>query len=289
MLHAAPVMTASQLCAGCAGGAELDILVVHPSVPAKTAKELVDYARANPGKVNFSSGGVGVLPHLIGEWFKSAADIDVVHGLRGGAPSINGWSPARCSSLRRHRHLCRSSRPASCARCNHQRRRIAELPDLPTMIESGFPIRVDELDRALAPARRRAEIAEAQRAVNEAMKAPEFKAALEKLGTEQSAAAGRLAKMIKDDTANGTRSKSLCRSSSNARRTRHARSKPGARARLPPGHEWREAQCLYEPVTPAAPPASSVAGTAASRRWRRELAVVHRGSAAGAAAMCGEE
>jgi tripartite-type tricarboxylate transporter receptor subunit TctC len=67
-----------------------NILVVHPSVPAASVQELVAYAKANPGKVNFSSGGIGVLPHLIGEWFKSAASIDIVHvPYRGGGPSIN--------------------------------------------------------------------------------------------------------------------------------------------------------------------------------------------------------
>ena len=67
-----------------------NILVVHPSVPVDSVQELVAYAKANPGKVNFSSGGIGVLPHLIGEWFKSAAAIDIVHvPYRGGGPSIN--------------------------------------------------------------------------------------------------------------------------------------------------------------------------------------------------------
>ena len=67
-----------------------NILVVHPSVPVGSVQELVAYAKANPGKVNFSSGGIGVLPHLIGEWFKSAAAIDIVHvPYRGGGPSIN--------------------------------------------------------------------------------------------------------------------------------------------------------------------------------------------------------
>src|SRR5947208_16201595 len=67
-----------------------NILVVHPSLPVHSVQELVAYAKAGPGKVNFSSGGVGVLPHLLGEWFKSAAAIDIVHvPYRGGGPSIN--------------------------------------------------------------------------------------------------------------------------------------------------------------------------------------------------------
>jgi tripartite-type tricarboxylate transporter receptor subunit TctC len=64
-----------------------NILVVHPSLPAKSVVELVAYAKANPGKINFSSGGVGVLPHLIGEYFKAKAGINVVHvPYRGGGP-----------------------------------------------------------------------------------------------------------------------------------------------------------------------------------------------------------
>src|SRR5205085_5003892 len=66
-----------------------NILVVHPSVPAKSVGELVAYAKANPGKINFSSGGIGTLPHMIGEYFKARARLDVVHvPYRGGGPSI---------------------------------------------------------------------------------------------------------------------------------------------------------------------------------------------------------
>jgi tripartite-type tricarboxylate transporter receptor subunit TctC len=66
-----------------------NVLVAHPSVPARSVQELVAYAKANPGKINFSSGGIGTLPHLIGEYFKARSGIDVVHvPYRGGAPSI---------------------------------------------------------------------------------------------------------------------------------------------------------------------------------------------------------
>src|SRR3984957_26072 len=54
------------------------ILVVNPAVPARTVQELIAYAKAYPGKVNFSSGGIGVLPHLIGELFKARAGLDIV-------------------------------------------------------------------------------------------------------------------------------------------------------------------------------------------------------------------
>jgi tripartite-type tricarboxylate transporter receptor subunit TctC len=55
------------------------VLVVHPSVPAKTLAELIVYAKANPGKLNYASSGVGTPPHLAGELFKTMAGVDIVH------------------------------------------------------------------------------------------------------------------------------------------------------------------------------------------------------------------
>jgi tripartite-type tricarboxylate transporter receptor subunit TctC len=55
------------------------VLVVHPRVPAKSVKELIEFARANPGKVNFSSAGIGATSHLAGELLKSTAGINIVH------------------------------------------------------------------------------------------------------------------------------------------------------------------------------------------------------------------
>ena len=69
--------------------ATANILVVHPSVPANSVAELIALAKAHPGMINFSSGGIGTLPHLIGEYFKAHAGIDVIHvPYRGGGPSI---------------------------------------------------------------------------------------------------------------------------------------------------------------------------------------------------------
>src|SRR5262249_47947804 len=55
------------------------VLVVHPSVPANTVDELIAYAKQNPGKINFGSGGIGTGPHLQGELFKSMAKIEIQH------------------------------------------------------------------------------------------------------------------------------------------------------------------------------------------------------------------
>ena len=66
----------------------VNVLVVHPGVPAKSVRELIDYARANPGKINFSSSGVGASSHLAGELFKQVVGVDIVHvPYRGTGPS----------------------------------------------------------------------------------------------------------------------------------------------------------------------------------------------------------
>jgi tripartite-type tricarboxylate transporter receptor subunit TctC len=60
-------------------GAVRNVLVVHPSVPAKTVKELVEIARKNPGKLNYGSGGIGTTTHLAPELLKSLEKLDIVH------------------------------------------------------------------------------------------------------------------------------------------------------------------------------------------------------------------
>jgi tripartite-type tricarboxylate transporter receptor subunit TctC len=66
------------------------MLVVASNVPAKNMAELVALAKAEPGKLNFASAGIGGLPHLAGELFKLTAKIDIVHvPYRGAAPAIN--------------------------------------------------------------------------------------------------------------------------------------------------------------------------------------------------------
>ena len=67
-----------------------EMLVVASSVPAKNMADLIALARAQPGKLNFASAGVGGLPHLAGELFKLTAKLDIVHvPYRGAAPAIN--------------------------------------------------------------------------------------------------------------------------------------------------------------------------------------------------------
>jgi tripartite-type tricarboxylate transporter receptor subunit TctC len=66
----------------------VNVLVVHPSVPAHNVRELIDHAKANPGKLNFSSSGIGATSHLAGELFKQVTGVDIVHvPYRGTGPS----------------------------------------------------------------------------------------------------------------------------------------------------------------------------------------------------------
>lgn len=65
------------------------IMLVNPAVPAKTVAEFIAFAKANPGKINFPSAGVGSSEHMAGELFKMMAGVDMVHvPFRGGAPAI---------------------------------------------------------------------------------------------------------------------------------------------------------------------------------------------------------
>jgi tripartite-type tricarboxylate transporter receptor subunit TctC len=73
--------------ASIAGGP--NVLVVHPSFPAKTVPELITFAKANPGKVNYASAGIGSVTHMAGELFKAMAGVDLVHvPYRSMAPAL---------------------------------------------------------------------------------------------------------------------------------------------------------------------------------------------------------
>src|SRR5947207_6257867 len=70
-------------------GVTSNLLVANPKIPAKTVRELIAYAKANSGKLNYASAGIGTPPHLIGEMFKLRTGIDVLHiPYKGGGPSL---------------------------------------------------------------------------------------------------------------------------------------------------------------------------------------------------------
>lgn len=117
-------------------------LVVHPSVPAKSVKELIAYAKTNPGKLNYGSSGTGGLSHLSGALFASLAKIDIVHiPYKGGSPAmadvIAGQIQMLFSTiLQSHAHL-KAGRLRGLA-VTTPKRSPAE-PSLPTMSEAGVP------------------------------------------------------------------------------------------------------------------------------------------------------
>ena len=167
-------------------GESSNILVVNPEVPAKSVQELVAYAKANPGKVNFSSGGIGVLPHLIGEMFKARAGIDIVHvPYKGGSPSINDVVAGNVQMTFEGTSvllpLIQAGRLRALAVTTPKR--IPQLPDVPTMVESGFANFVStSWTGLLAPVHTPQPIIEKlNAAINDGLKTPELKTALERL------------------------------------------------------------------------------------------------------------
>jgi tripartite-type tricarboxylate transporter receptor subunit TctC len=76
------------------------LLIVNPSVPAKTLAELIDYARHNPGKLTFASAGIGSASHLAGELLKEAANIDILHvPYKGGGAAVTDLVSGRVSMM----------------------------------------------------------------------------------------------------------------------------------------------------------------------------------------------
>ena len=167
-------------------GATSNILVVNPAVPAHSVAELVAYAKANPGKVNFSSGGIGVLPHLIGEMFKARAGIDIVHvPYKGGGPSINDVMAGNVQMTFEATSvllpLIQAGRLRALAVTSAKR--IPELPEVPTMVESGYPGFVTVAwTGLLAPAHTPQPIvAKLNATIDDGLKTPELQSALTKL------------------------------------------------------------------------------------------------------------
>jgi tripartite-type tricarboxylate transporter receptor subunit TctC len=118
------------------------MLVVHPSVPAKTLQELVAYAKARPGDVKFASSGYGTQPHMLGEMLRLAAGIDIAHvPYRGAGQSVTDVTAGQVpmifeatSVLMSH---VQSGRLRALAICTEERSKL--LPDVPTTGEAGYP------------------------------------------------------------------------------------------------------------------------------------------------------
>jgi tripartite-type tricarboxylate transporter receptor subunit TctC len=118
-----------------------EMLALHPSVPANSVSELVSLAKSRPGTLSYGSAGVGTLPHLEGEFLKTAAQIEMVHvPYRGGGHALTGLLGGEVqvlfSTLVQTLPQVREGRVKGLAVTSERRSPLA--PDLPTMVESGF-------------------------------------------------------------------------------------------------------------------------------------------------------
>ena len=118
------------------------VLIAYPGLGIKTVSELIAYAKANPGKLNYSSTGNGTLIHLAGEFFKVTTGASVVHvpykGVGAALPELlAGQIQFTFNSLAPSLPLIRSNRVRPLAVASAQRTKVA--PELPTMIEAGVP------------------------------------------------------------------------------------------------------------------------------------------------------
>jgi tripartite-type tricarboxylate transporter receptor subunit TctC len=118
------------------------LLIVNPSVPVTNLRELIDYARANPGKLSFASAGVGTVSHLAGELFKEQARIDILHvPYKGGGSTFPDLLAGRVSmmleTIPTALPLVRSGGMRAIGVTAKER--SASTPDIPTLAESGLP------------------------------------------------------------------------------------------------------------------------------------------------------
>jgi len=156
------------------------VMVVPAAVPAKTVPEFVAYVKANPGKLNFGAS-LGTPPHLMGWLFKHLTGIDIVYiPYKGAAPSIadmlGGQTHMQFDALTVLFSLIQEGKLRALAVTSAQR--WAPLPDVPTMIESGFPtFPQNAWSGVLVPARTPAAIVNRlNTAINEGLTSPEAKA-----------------------------------------------------------------------------------------------------------------
>jgi len=118
------------------------VMAVHPSVPARSVKELIDYAKANPGKLSYGSAGSGSAPHLATELLKQRAGIDMLHvPFKGGGPMVADLLGGQI-----HIVIADQANLMPHVKAGKLRalavgtlERSASYPDIPTIAESGFP------------------------------------------------------------------------------------------------------------------------------------------------------
>ena len=165
------------------------VLMIHPDVPAKTAAEYIKYAKANPGKMNYATAGVGSATHLSMAYFNGLAGIDVVHvPLKATGEAINEVISGRAQAV-----IAASIGALAFAKDSRIRlvgvtspKRSRYLPDIPTIAESGLPsYQFDSWFGLLGPAATPAsEVNRINTAMATLLKDPVVLARLDKQGIE---------------------------------------------------------------------------------------------------------
>jgi tripartite-type tricarboxylate transporter receptor subunit TctC len=166
-----------------------EVLVVAPALPVKTFQELVAYGKANPGKLNFASAGIGTTPHLAGELFRLRTGVDATHvPYRGIGASytdmMTGKVQMAFSSIAGALPFTTDNRVRAIATTGTKRSSV--YPDLPTIAESGLAgFEVDLWLGVFAPASLPAPVlARLNGELKKALETADLKAALAKVGVE---------------------------------------------------------------------------------------------------------
>jgi tripartite-type tricarboxylate transporter receptor subunit TctC len=166
-----------------------NMLVVNPSFPAKSVKDLIAMAKEKPGTLAFASSGNGSAQHLAGELFKQKAGVDLTHvPYKGGGPALNdvmgGQIPMYFANMASGLPHVKAGKLRALAITGSKR--SPALPDVPTIAETGLPgYEVYEWNAIFAPTGTPAPvIAKISDAVQEAMREPRFRERLVLLGGE---------------------------------------------------------------------------------------------------------
>ncbi len=166
-----------------------NVILVHPSVPAKTLAEFIAYAKARPGQINYASAGAGSSVHLAAELLEQMAQIKLVHIPYKGQPeAVTALITGEVSMMPLTMALAKARVQAGQARplAVTTPKRSSALPDLPTVAESGYPgYEVSTWFGYLAPAGTPPEIVGKLNAeINAALKHPDVQKKLVALGAE---------------------------------------------------------------------------------------------------------
>ena len=182
-----------------------NVMVVHPSVPAKTVPEFIAYAKANPGKINMASAGNGTLAHVAGELFKMMAGVDMVHvPYRGAAPALTDLLGGQVQVyVRRHAASIEYIRAGKLrALAVTTATRSEALPDIPTVGEFVPGYEASTWFGVGAPKNTPAEIVDKlNKEINAGLADPKMKARLADLGgTVLAGSPADFGKLIADET-----------------------------------------------------------------------------------------